>query len=93
MSEPDNLFAVLPIHYSNALAPNTHIQQFPLFGKPLQLPMSTILNGNQVRSKTKPNARRVEINLSMDSGEVRLQSERVPQKSVYVIGVVRNGTL
>jgi DNA-directed RNA polymerase-3 subunit RPC5 len=91
--EHDDLVAVLPIHYSNALAPNAHIQQYPLFRMPLQVPMSAILNGDQMRARTKPNTRRVEIHVPMDNGEIRLQSERVPQKCVYVVGVIRNGTL
>ncbi|KAF8203692.1 DNA-directed RNA polymerase III subunit Rpc5 [Pholiota molesta] len=65
--EHDELVSVLPIHYSDALVPNVHIHQFPLLTRPLQAPPSAILNGKRITARYKPQARRLEIHVPVDT--------------------------
>ena len=119
----------LPIRFSNALAPNVQIHQFPLMTRPLQPPPAARSSGKRIRARVKPNARRMEIHVPADTrpevwnaergrdlgaarveddreknqeessrsnaeprlSEVRLRSEEVPHKGVYMLGVVREG--
>jgi DNA-directed RNA polymerase-3 subunit RPC5 len=64
--DDDPVINVLPIHYSNALAPNLHIHQFPLLNRPLQTPPSAALSGKRIRARIKPNVRRLEVHIPAD---------------------------
>lgn len=65
--EHDELVSVLPIHYSDALVPNVHIHQFPLLTRPLQAPPSAVLSGKRITARYKPQARRLEIHVPVDT--------------------------
>jgi DNA-directed RNA polymerase III subunit RPC5 len=65
--EEDQVIGVLPIHYSNALAPNIHIHQFPVLTRPLQAPPSAVSSGKRVRARVKPGVRRLEIHVPIDT--------------------------
>lgn len=67
MDEDDELVSVLPIHYSNGLAPNIQVHQFPLLTRPLQAPPSALLSGKRINARIKPNTRRLEVHVPADS--------------------------
>ena len=66
VEEHDELVSVLPIHFSDALAPNIHIHQFPLLNRPLQEPPSASLSGKRITARIKPQIRRLEIHVPVD---------------------------
>lgn len=74
--EDDPVVKVLPIHYSNALAPSLHIHQFPLLNRPLQTPPSAALSGKRIRARIKPNVRRLEVHIPADTRPGFWNSER-----------------
>jgi DNA-directed RNA polymerase-3 subunit RPC5 len=63
----DELVSVLPIHFSDALSPNIHIHQFPLLTRPLQEPPSASLSGKRITARIKPQTRRLEIHVPVDT--------------------------
>ena len=63
----DELVSVLPIHFSDALAPNIHIHQFPLLTRPLQEPPTALLSGKHITARIKPKTRRLEIHVPVDT--------------------------
>ena len=63
----DELVSVLPIHFSDALAPNIHIHQFPLLTRPLQEPPTALLSGKRISARIKPKTRRLEIHVPVDT--------------------------
>ena len=63
----DELVSVLPIHFSDALAPNIHIHQFPLLTRPLQEPPTALLSGKRITARIKPQTRRLEIHVPVDT--------------------------
>jgi len=65
--EQDQVVGVLPIRYSNALAPNIQIHQFPLLTRPLQTPPSAVSSGKRIHARIKPNARRLEVHVPADT--------------------------
>jgi DNA-directed RNA polymerase III subunit RPC5 len=65
--EHDELVSVLPIHFSDVLAPNIHIHQFPLLTRPLQEPPSASLSGKRIAARIKPQTRRLEIHVPVDT--------------------------
>lgn len=67
LDKNDELVAVLPIHYSAALAPNVHMHQFPLLMRPLETPPSAILSGKRISARIKPNVGRLEILVPADT--------------------------
>jgi DNA-directed RNA polymerase-3 subunit RPC5 len=67
VDENDELVSVLPIHYSDALAPNLQIHQFPLLTRPLQVPPSAALSGKRITARTKLQTRRLEIHIPVDT--------------------------
>ncbi|KAH6917248.1 DNA-directed RNA polymerase III subunit Rpc5 [Coprinopsis sp. MPI-PUGE-AT-0042] len=129
----DELVSSLPIHYSNSLAPNLQLHQFPLLTRPLQVPPSAERAGKRITSRVKPETRRYEIHVPVDVrpevwntdkakelgsarqeddreknqelkmkmkdgeeprlSEIRLRSEEIPQRGVYMMGIVRDGKL
>lgn len=129
--DDDPVVNVLPIHYSDALAPNIHIHQYPLLNRPLQVPPSAELSGKRIRARIKPKVKQLEIHVPADTrpefwnsdkakelgtaridddreknqetkgkqregeeprlGEVRMRSEQIKHKGVYMLGIVRDG--
>jgi DNA-directed RNA polymerase-3 subunit RPC5 len=129
----DEIVSVLPIHYSDVLSPNIHIHQFPLLNRPLQVPPTAAASGKFIKARLKPNSRRLEIHVPVDTRpevrslerskqlgaarleedreqshdskgkvkedeeprltDVHLKSEEIPQRAVYILGVVRDGEL
>jgi len=127
----DEIVSVLPIHYSDVLSPNIHIHQFPLLNRPLQVPPTAAASGKFIKARLKPNSRRLEIHVPVDTrpevrslerskqlgaarleedreqshdskgkvkedeeprlSDVRLKSEEIPQRAVYILGIVRDG--
>ena len=126
----DELVAVLPIHFTNALVPNVQLHQFPLLNRPLQVPPSAQMSGKRITARIKPGIRRIELHIPADTrpevwssnksrdlgaarieddvekkqerkglkegeeprlGEIRLQSEQLPQRGVQMLGIIRNG--
>ena len=67
IEEHDELVTVLPIHFSDALAHNIHIHQFPLLTRPLQEPPTALLSGKRITARIKPRARRLEIHVPVDT--------------------------
>ncbi|KAI0815142.1 DNA-directed RNA polymerase III subunit Rpc5 [Irpex lacteus] len=65
--EEDRLLSVLPIVYSNKLTPNVQLHQFPLLTRPLQVPPSAAASGKRIRARLKPNNKRLEIHVPVDS--------------------------
>ena len=65
--ENDELVSVIPIHFSNALAPNLHLHQFPLLTRPLQVPPSAAASGKGIKARLKPRARRFEVHIPVDT--------------------------
>ncbi|TFK57311.1 hypothetical protein OE88DRAFT_1650956 [Heliocybe sulcata] len=75
-AEDDRLLTVLPIHLSNALAPNVHIHQFPLLTRPLQTPPSAQAAGKRIVFRVKPKVRRLEVHVPVDTRPEVWNSER-----------------
>ena len=65
--EHDEVVSVLPIHFSDALAPNIHIHQFPLLTRSLQEPPTALLSGKRITARIKPQNRRLEIHVPVDT--------------------------
>ncbi|KAL4243457.1 DNA-directed RNA polymerase III subunit Rpc5 [Abortiporus biennis] len=65
--EEDQLIAVLPVHFSDALTPNIHLHQFPLLTRPLQVPPSAAASGKRIKARLKPGVRRLEIHVPVDT--------------------------
>lgn len=63
----DRIVSVLPIHLSNHLAPDLHLHQFPLLNRPLEVPPSAALSGKRIRARIKPEVKRLEIHLPVDT--------------------------
>lgn len=63
----DRVVSVLPIHLSNHLAPDVHLHQFPLLNRPLEVPPSAANSGKRIRARIKPEVKRVEIHLPVDT--------------------------
>lgn len=74
--EDDQLIAVLPIHYSNALDGDIHLHQFPLLTRPLQVPPSAAASGKRIRARLKPGVRRLEIHVPVDTRPEVWNTER-----------------
>lgn len=67
VEENDELLSVLPIHFSQSLVPNLQIHQFPLLTRPLQVPPSAALSGKRIKARIKPQTRRLEIHIPIDT--------------------------
>ena len=129
-AEVDPVVTVLPIHYSDALGQDVHVHQYPLLTRPLQVPPSAASAGKRIQARIKPNVKRLEVHVPLDTRkevwnpergttlgqarvdddkeknqekgkgrdveeprltEVRMRSEQIAQKGVYMLGVVRDG--
>ncbi|KAF8973891.1 DNA-directed RNA polymerase III subunit Rpc5 [Flammula alnicola] len=67
IDDNDELVSTLPIHYSDVLAPNIQIHQFPLLIRPLQAPPSAVLSGKRITARYKLQTRRLEIHVPVDT--------------------------
>ncbi|KAH8835145.1 Sin-like protein conserved region-domain-containing protein [Flagelloscypha sp. PMI_526] len=65
--EDDEIISTLPIHYSNALAPDLQLHQFPLLNRPLHVPPSAAQSGKQITSRMKLKVRKLEIHVPADT--------------------------
>lgn len=65
--DQDELVAVWPVHYSNALAKDLQLHQFPLQARPLQVPPSAAASGKRISARVKPNVRRIEVHVPADT--------------------------
>ena len=74
--EDDQLVAVLPVHFSNALTPNLQLHQFPLLTRPLQVPPSAAASGKRVRARLKPHTHRFEVHIPVDTRSEVWNAER-----------------
>lgn len=72
----DRVVSVLPIHLSNHLAPDVHLHQFPLLSRPLEVPPSSALSGKRIRARIKPEVKRLEIHLPVDTRPEVWNSDR-----------------
>ena len=80
--EDDQLVTVLPIHFSNALVPNLQLHQFPLLTRPLQVPPSAAASGKRIKARLKPNTRRFEVHVPVDTRPEVWNAERSKELGV-----------
>lgn len=76
MDEDDELISSIPIRFSNGLAPNVHIHQYPLLTRPLQAPPSAIASGKRITARIKPQVRRLEVHVPADTRPEVWNTER-----------------
>jgi len=57
----------ISFHLSNTLAPNVQLHQFPLLNRPLEVPPSAALSGKRIRARLKPNTKRLEVHVPVDT--------------------------
>ena len=67
MEGDDEVVGVVPIHYTNSLAPNIAVLQFPLLTRPLDIPPSAAASGKRIQARIKPNVRKLEIHVPADT--------------------------
>ena len=67
MEGDDEVVGVMPIHYTNTLAPNVAILQFPLLTRPLEVPPSAAASGKRIRARIKPTVRKLEVHVPADT--------------------------
>lgn len=72
----DRLVSVLPIHFSNTLAPNVQLHQYPLLNRPLQVPPSAAASGKRIRARLKPSVHRLEVHVPVDTRPEVWNAER-----------------
>lgn len=75
-AEDDRLLSILPLRFSNALAPNIHLHQFPLLTRPLEVPPSAAASGKRIKARLKPNVRRLEVHVPIDTRPEVWNNER-----------------
>ena len=66
MEGDDEVVGVMPIHYTNTLAPNVLVLQFPLLTRPLEVPPSAAASGKRIKARIKPNVRKLEVHVPAD---------------------------
>ncbi|PCH33532.1 hypothetical protein WOLCODRAFT_135179 [Wolfiporia cocos MD-104 SS10] len=77
MNDPaDRLVSVLPVRFSNALAPHIQLHQFPLLTRPLQAPPSAAASGKRIRARRKVGVRRLEVHVPVDTRQEVWNAER-----------------
>lgn len=64
--EEDRLVSTVPIYFSNTLAPNVHLHQYPLLTRPLEVPPTAAASGKKIRARVKPGVRRLEVHVPVD---------------------------
>ena len=67
MEGDDEVVGVIPIHYTNTLAPNVTVLQFPLLTRPLEVPPSAAGSGKRIKARIKPNVRKLEVHVPADT--------------------------
>jgi DNA-directed RNA polymerase III subunit RPC5 len=67
MTDEDRLIRVLPIHFSNEFSPHIQLHQYPLLTRPLQVPPSAAASGKRIRARLKPNVKRFEVHVPVDT--------------------------
>lgn len=65
-TEDDPVVAILPVHFTTALASDLHLLQFPLLYRSLRVPPSAAESGKRIRARYKPRARRLEVQVPVD---------------------------
>jgi DNA-directed RNA polymerase-3 subunit RPC5 len=76
LNDNDELVSVLPIHFCDTLATNLQIHQFPHLTRPLQAPPSAVLSGKRISARIKPETRRLEIHVPIDTRSEVYNSEK-----------------
>jgi DNA-directed RNA polymerase-3 subunit RPC5 len=66
MEGDDEVVGVMPIHYTDTLAPNILVLQFPLLTRPLEAPPSAAASGKRIKARIKPNVRKLEVHVPTD---------------------------
>ena len=66
MEGDDEAVGLMPIHYTNALASNVAVLQFPLLTRPLEVPPSAAASGKRIKARIKPNVRKLEVHVPAD---------------------------
>ena len=61
------MVGVMPIHYTNTLAPDVLVLQFPLLTRPLEVPPSAVASGKRIKARIKPNVRKLEVHVPADA--------------------------
>ncbi|KAI0348655.1 hypothetical protein BDW22DRAFT_1313062, partial [Trametopsis cervina] len=72
----DRVVSVLPVYFSNKLSPNLQLHQFPLLTRPLEVPPSAAASGKHIRARLKPNTKRFEIHVPVDTRAEVWNTER-----------------
>lgn len=67
MEGEDRLVSVIPVHFTNGLHPNIQLHQFPLLTRPLEVPPSAAASGKRIRARVKPNIKRLEVHVPVDT--------------------------
>ncbi|KAF8640487.1 hypothetical protein AX17_000150 [Amanita inopinata Kibby_2008] len=66
-AQQDEIVDILPIHYSNVFDSDLQLHQFPLSVRSLQAPPSAVASGKRISARIKPNVRRIEIHVPVDT--------------------------
>jgi len=77
---------VMPIHYTNSLAPDVAVLQFPLLTRPLEVPPSAAASGKRIRARIKPNVRKLEVHVPAD-----IRPEVWNRERAAILGAARLG--
>jgi len=67
MEEGDVVRHSIPIYFTNSLAPNLHLHQYPLLTRSLAVPPSAELAGKRIRARYKPKCGKVEVHVPLDT--------------------------
>ena len=65
--EEDRLVSTIPIYYSDTLAPNVHLHQYPLLTRPLEIPPTAAASGKKIKARVKSGVRRLEVHVPVDT--------------------------
>jgi DNA-directed RNA polymerase-3 subunit RPC5 len=86
MEGDDEVVGVMPIHYTNSLAPDVAVLQFPLLTRPLEVPPSAAASGKRIRARIKPNVRKLEVHVPAD-----IRPEVWNRERAAILGAARLG--
>ena len=84
MEGDDEVVGVMPIHYTNTLAPDVLVLQFPLLTRPLEVPPSSAASGKRIKARIKPNVRKMEVHVPADT-----RPEVWNQERAAILGAAR----
>ena len=85
MEGDDEVVGIMPIHYTNTLAPDVVVLQFPLLTRPLEAPPSAAASGKRVKARIKPNVRKLEVHVPADT-----RSEVWNKERAAILGAARS---